>query len=116
MYTVEKDVSFMWCRKPVCLSALSLLLLAAQLPGQAQSSPPDALPFFKNYFVTGDYSVGSIDLTNPAGGFATGDIHFNDAIGNTVPANADILAAFLVLGNDHAAAGPSESCRRAVSR
>ena len=85
----------MWCRKPVCLSALSLLLLAAQLPGQAQSSPPDALPFFKNYFVTGDYSVGSIDLTNPAGGFATGDIHFNDAIGNTVPANADILAAFL---------------------
>ena len=85
----------MWCRKSVCLSALCLVSLFAQLPGRAQSSPPNALPFFKNYFITGDYRVGSVDLSIPAGNFATGDIHFNDALGNTVPANADIVAAFL---------------------
>ena len=56
---------------------------------------PNALPFFKNYFITGDYQVGSVDLSGPAGGFATGDIHFNAALGNAVPPNADIVAAFL---------------------
>ena len=85
----------MWSRKSVCLSALCLILLFAQLPGRAHSSSPNALPFFKNYFITGDYRVGSVDLSGPAGNFATGDIHFNDALGNTVPANADIVAAFL---------------------
>ncbi len=82
-------------RKVVALSLLGLVLLLAQQPGKAQSSPPNALPFFKNYFITGDYRVGSVDLSNPVGNFATGDIHFNNALGNAVPANADIVAAFL---------------------
>lgn len=82
-------------RNPLGLALLSVCLLLAQLPGTAQTSPPDALPFFKNYFITGDYRAGSIDLSNPAGGFVEGDIHFNDALTNTVPANADIVAAFL---------------------
>jgi hypothetical protein len=82
-------------RKVVVLSLLGLVLLLAQQPGKAQSSPPNALPFFKNYFITGDYRVGSIDLSNPVGNFVTGDIHFNNALGNAVPANADVVAAFL---------------------
>ena len=82
-------------RKVVALSLLGLVLLLAQQPGKAQSSPPNALPFFKNYFITGDYKVGSVDLSNPVGNFATGEIHFNAALGNAVPANADIVAAFL---------------------
>src|SRR5687767_5134914 len=82
-------------KKLVALFLLSLVVLLAQQPGKAQSSPPNALPFFKNYFITGDYRVGSVDLSNPASDFVTGDIHFNDALGNKVPANADIVAAFL---------------------
>ena len=74
---------------------MGLLVLLAQQPGRAQTSAPNALPFFKNYFITGDYQVGSVDLSGPAGGFATGDIHFNAALGNAVPPNADIVGAFL---------------------
>ena len=74
---------------------MGLIVLLAQQPGRALTSAPNALPFFKNYFITGDYQVGSVDLAGPAGGFATGDIHFNAALGNAVPPNADIVAAFL---------------------
>ena len=74
---------------------IGLLVLLAQQPGKAQTSSPNALPFFKNYFITGDYQVGTVDLSGPIGGFATGDIHFNAALGNALPANADIVGAFL---------------------
>ena len=82
-------------RNAMPFSVLTLVLLLAQQPSNAQSPFPNALPFFKNYFITGDYRVGSVDLSNPAGNFVTGDIHFNAALGNVVPANADIVAAFL---------------------
>ena len=79
----------------VFTGAIGLVVLLTQQPGKAQGTAPNALPFFKNYFITGDYQVGSVDLSSPAGGFATGDIHFNAALGNAVPPNADIVGAFL---------------------
>jgi hypothetical protein len=51
----------------------------------------DALHFFKNYFVTGDYAVGGVGVQGTGvNGFATGGIQITG-----VPANADILGAFL---------------------
>jgi hypothetical protein len=51
----------------------------------------DALKFFKNYFVTGDYAIGGTGLQGLGkNGFATGKIAISG-----VPAQADILAAFL---------------------
>jgi hypothetical protein len=77
----------------------SALLVAILLAGllhavtPAQQPPPDALKFFKNYFVTGDYAVGGVGLRGRGvNGIATGAIHIAD---DTVPPNADILAAFL---------------------
>src|SRR5262245_20050852 len=71
----------------------------------------DALKFFKNYFVTGDYVVGGVALRgqgvpnataqNTSGGvatFATGTIHMSGVPGyvaNGVPQHADIVAAYL---------------------
>ena len=66
-------------------------LLSSPLPGQAA----DGIEFFKNYFVTGDYVTGYVDLQpqQAVGGLVSGNI----LMGNAVPVNADILAAFLVL-------------------
>ena len=52
----------------------------------------DALQFAKSYTVTGDYAVGGVDLqpASTSTGFLTGTIPMTG-----VPANADILAAFL---------------------
>ena len=36
-------------KKAMPFSVLALVLLLIQQPGNAQSSPPNALPFFKNY-------------------------------------------------------------------
>ncbi len=63
------------------------------------SDPPgDALQFKNNWFLTGDYTVGGTGLRGTGvGGTATGTIHING-----VPANADIIAAYLyweTLGN-----------------
>jgi hypothetical protein len=76
-------------RSPIIRFALALLiLLAARTPVQAQ---PGDLTFFKNYFVTGDYVVGGVSLRGTGErGMATGTISMGG-----VPANADILAAFL---------------------
>jgi len=75
------------------------------LPSVRTADPQDALRFFRNYFVTGDYAVGGVGLRTIDGtaddqdgladGFATRTIHFNDVNGNAVPADANILAAFL---------------------
>lgn len=58
----------------------------------------NSLSFFKNYFVTGDYAVAGVGLRGRGvGGFATANINMAG-----VPANADIMAAFLyweTLGN-----------------
>ena len=69
---------------------LGVVVFLAQSDGQAQS--PDALPYTTGYTVTGNYVVGGVDLLpqSGAGGGVTGTIPMSG-----VPANADILAAFL---------------------
>ena len=73
------------------LFVLALVFLRTQVGGQA---PPDPLQYAGGFLLTGDYAVGSVDLTsstNPSsGGFSTGTINISG-----VPANADILAAYL---------------------
>ena len=57
------------------------------------AAPGQSLPYFTSYSVVGDYAIGSIDLSQmtATGGFVNGTIHMT----GLVPANADILAAFL---------------------
>jgi hypothetical protein len=73
-------------RWTIALLALSVLVYAQS--GEAA----DGIKFFKNYFVTGDYVTGSVDLLpqSAVAGRVTGTIPISG-----VPANADILAAFL---------------------
>lgn len=68
------------------------ILLACSLHALTPAQPPaDALRFFQNYFVTGDYAVGGVGLRGlGVGGVATGTIAIEG-----VPEGADILAAFL---------------------
>src|SRR5262245_32932300 len=76
-------------RRTAALIVLASVILFARPVGQAQGS--SALPFAKGYLVAGDYVVGSGNLTGSStGGFRTGTISITG-----VPANADILAAFL---------------------
>ncbi|PWU01245.1 MAG: hypothetical protein C5B51_23290 [Terriglobia bacterium] len=66
-------------------------------PGPGVNAP-DSLTFKNNWFLTGDYSVGGIGLRGlGVNGMATGNITLSG-----VPANADIIAAYLyweTLGN-----------------
>ena len=65
-----------------------LLLSPVVAPASAQT---DALSFYKNYFVTGDYAVAGVGLRGlGVNGLATGTIQISD-----VPADADVVAAFL---------------------
>ena len=74
----------------VGLPVVVLLLLFTQA-GQAQ--PTNALQFFKNYFLTGDYLVAGVGLRGTGtSGIATGEIHFSGT--NVVPPDSDIMAAF----------------------
>jgi VCBS repeat-containing protein len=77
-------------RSPVALLLVVIGLVVAQTVGHAQV--PDALPFSRNYLITGNYVVGGVDLAPASGGsgFLTGTINMSG-----VPANADILGAFL---------------------
>ncbi|HEX6975759.1 MAG TPA: DUF3344 domain-containing protein, partial [Vicinamibacterales bacterium] len=71
--------------------AVVLGLLQSAPAVKAQSPAPDALSFFKNYFITGDYAIGGVGLRNQGvNGLATGSIQIAG-----VPANADIAAAYL---------------------
>ncbi|MBI4886242.1 MAG: choice-of-anchor L domain-containing protein [Acidobacteria bacterium] len=73
------------------LAALGVILFCVQPAGRAQDG--DALPYSTGYLVTGDYAVGSVALPSAspsASGVSTGTISMSG-----VPANADILAAFL---------------------
>lgn len=66
----------------------AVLLHAGTVRTSAQA---DALSFFKNYFITGDYVVGGVGLNGKGiGGVATDSIEIAG-----VPANTDIVAAFL---------------------
>ncbi len=66
---------------------LAFALLAA--PARAQ----EALGYFKNYFVTGDYVAAGVGLQHRGvNGFATGNIAIDPA---QIPAGAEIVAAYL---------------------
>ena len=75
------------------LLAIGLGVLLAQAGGQAQGSA--GLPYSTGYLVTGDYVVGSVDITDATNFSATGTIHIGNTPANTVPQDADIIAAFL---------------------
>ncbi len=90
--------------------SLSLVLFSAQLT-HAQD-----LSFFKNYFVTGSYEVAGVGVSGTGvDGIATGTLNFNVGNANEVPAEAEILGAFLYwqivskesLGPDSGIAGAS---------
>src|SRR5262245_58097437 len=73
------------------LLGIGLAAVFAQSGGQAQA-PPVSLPYSNGYLVTGNYVAGGVDVASnqASGGFVTGTIHMSG-----VPANADVLAAFL---------------------
>jgi len=80
------------------IAAVLVLSLFAQSSLAQTATPP--LNFFNNYFVTGDYAVGGVGLRGlgDASGFATGTISIpdtNQPNAGSVPAGADIVAAFL---------------------
>ena len=67
-----------------------LLALSVLFPQSGEAA--DGITFFKNYFVTGDYVAGSVDLLplQAVAGRVSGNIPMSG-----VPAGADVLAAFL---------------------
>ena len=80
-------------RRGAALFALGIVLLCASPRGQAQQAAPntDALPFAKSYLLTGNYIVGGVDLQPDSKATSvSGTIPMSG-----VPANADILAAFV---------------------
>ena len=74
-------------RRPTALMLLGFVLLFPRA-GHAQG----ALPFSGSYSITGNYVVGTVDLApqHASNGLVTGTIPMSG-----VPANAEILAAFL---------------------
>src|SRR5215217_4941011 len=76
------------------LATIALVLLMTQMVGRA-APVPSQLHYSRGFLVTGNYVVGGVDLTETANpivnGFSTGTIQ----VGNSVPANADIVAAYL---------------------
>src|SRR5512142_1983030 len=69
--------------------SVGLAVPFAQLHAAAQAA--DALPYSRSYMVTGNYAVGGVDITGSSvNGFSTGTISMNG-----VPADADIVAAYL---------------------
>jgi hypothetical protein len=77
-------------RRCVVLLLLVLAIAEGQTPGRAQS--PDALKFFKNYFGNIDYATGGVSLLGTG---VNGLTPPTPIPMSGVPANADILAAFL---------------------
>jgi hypothetical protein len=96
-------------RRLIGLFALGLLLVASPSRLHSQPAPGDALFFFKNYFLTGDYVVAGVGLRGLGGpsasrpGFATNRITIN------IPNDPEVVAAFLywqVVSKNSAALGP----------
>jgi hypothetical protein len=84
----------------ILLAAVFLLIIVSAQAVVAQNPPP--LNIFTNYFVTGDYVVGGWVEASSANGFATGTISIPDSQNQpraaSVPAGADIVAAYLYWG------------------
>src|SRR5512145_1650599 len=70
-----------------------LLCLSGAFVMKGAAAPNESLPFATSYTVTGDYVVGGVDLLPQlaVNGFVEGDIPIAG-----VPANADIVAAYLL--------------------
>jgi hypothetical protein len=85
-------------KRSMALISLGLILLLAQAIGHTEAS--GALPFSRGYLITGGYVVGGVNLApaSGGGGFLTGTINMSGT-NHEVPANADILAAFLYWGS-----------------
>ena len=67
------------------------LIVVAAASQPTRTAEGDALKFFQNYFVTGDYAVGGVALRGKGvNGIARAAIPFTG-----VPADADVLAAFV---------------------
>src|SRR5205814_1187154 len=87
----------------VQLAIVFFLVVSSTLPALAEQQPLGNTPF-TNYFVTGDYVVGGwMENANLfANGFATGTISIPDSNNqpnaSSVPAGADIVAAYLYWG------------------
>ena len=78
-------------RTRIVLLAVSLIVLSA-VSAAAQPQPP-ALTWLHTYNVPGNYAVGGVDLVPLS--FKNGLRTRKILMGNQVPANAEILAAFL---------------------
>src|SRR5262245_15068527 len=77
----------------IALAVVGAGLTHALLEAQAPLPQATGLSFFKNYFVTGDYVVGGVNMRGTGqGGLATGII---DLTNEDVPDGADVVAAFL---------------------
>jgi len=73
-------------------AALTHVLLEAQAPLPQATG----LSFFKNYFVTGNYVVGGVNLRGTGeDGVATGIIDLTTLTNDDIPDGADVVAAFL---------------------
>src|SRR3954468_1104072 len=83
-----------WSMSRRSATAVLILFVVTMLVGgqRVLAQTPDALPFSKGFLVTGNYTVGSVDL-NPkaaAGGRVSGTVSMSG-----VPADGEILAAYL---------------------
>jgi VCBS repeat-containing protein len=68
-----------------------ILALLQQANSAIVAQQPDALGYFKSFFVTGDYVVGGVGLRGRGvNGIASGEIELSG-----VPPNVDVVAAFL---------------------
>jgi hypothetical protein len=74
-------------------SFLGRLALAFLVLGASTAQAEQALGFFKNYFLTGDYVAAGVGLRGQGvNGFATGTITIDPS---QIPAGAEIVAAYL---------------------
>lgn len=81
--------------------SLAVLFCFVLLPQSALAQSP--LPHARSYLVTGDYAVGGVDMTGQGvNGFVTGTIPMSG-----IPANVNILAAFLYWETIASTANPS---------
>ena len=88
--------------------AAALLLAAALVATPARAQ--EALGYFKNYFVTGDYVAAGVGLQRKGvNGFATGNIAIDPA---QIPAGAEIVAAYLYWQTISSSGAPDASALR----
>ncbi len=87
----RRSTAFMSTVASSCIASTVVLAVALLLPASARAQTPD-LKYFTNFTLTGDYVVAGVDLQSQSqsNGFVTGTIQVSG-----VPANADIVAAYL---------------------